>query len=213
MTRVILVRHGETDWNQEQIFRGRIDVPLNNTGLKQAKATGEVLGSLKIDAIYSSPLSRAVETAKAIGSFHPDISVRDAKGFIDIDFGKWQGIPHEKVKEEYKELYGRWQKEPHNVKMPDGEDLDDIKLRAVEALNNILADYNDGTVVIASHRVINKVVLCAILGLTNQHFWCIRQDTCAINIFNNSERGFIVSVINDTCHIKALGDSTSSVDF
>jgi len=213
MTRIILVRHGETDWNKDQIFRGRIDVPLNTTGQKQARATGDALRSYKIDAIYASPLSRAMETARAIAIFHPNIMVEEAEGFIDIDFGKWQGMPGKKVEEEYKELYNRWQKEPHNVKMPDGEDLDNVKLRAMESLNNILNARKDETVAIASHRVVNKVVLCAILGLTNQCFWRIRQDTCAINIFNNSESGFIVSVINDTCHIKALADSASRVDF
>ena len=94
MTRIILVRHGETDWNKEQIFRGRIDVPLNSTGLKQAKATGEALKDWKIDAVYSSPLSRALDTAKAIAELHPSISFKEAEGFTDIDFGKWQGMPH-----------------------------------------------------------------------------------------------------------------------
>ena len=213
MTRIILVRHGETDWNKEQIFRGRIDVPLNSTGLKQAKATGVALKDYKIDAIYSSTLSRAMETANAISAFHPNIKVREANNFLDIDFGKWQGMSHEKVKKEYKDLYNKWQKEPHNIEMPNGEGLLNVRLRAMEGLNHILKSHDDETVVIASHRVVNKVILCAILGLTNQHFWCIRQDTCAINIFNNSERGFIVSLINDTCHIKALGESSGRADF
>jgi broad specificity phosphatase PhoE len=213
MTRIILVRHGETDWNKQQVFRGRIDVPLNSVGLEQARATGEALGNYRIDAIYSSPLSRAKETANAIGRFHPYLSIKEAEGFIDIDFGKWQGIPHDRVKEEYKELYDKWQKEPHNVKMPDGESLDDVKLRSMEALNNILTSHENEIVAIASHRVVNKVILCAILGLTNHHFWRIRQDTCAINIFDRSESGFIISAINDTCHIKAMADSASRADF
>lgn len=213
MTRIILVRHGETDWNKEQIFRGRIDVPLNSTGLQQAKATGEALSGQKIDAIYSSPLSRAIQTANGIASFHSHITVKEAKGFMDIDFGKWQGLPHKKVEDEYKVLYDNWKKEPHKIKMPDGESLDDVKLRAMESLNDILSSHVNETAVIASHRVVNKVVLCAILGLSNQHFWRIRQDTCAINIFEDSDRGFIVSVINDTCHIKALNNGTDKADF
>jgi broad specificity phosphatase PhoE len=213
MTRIILVRHGETDWNKEQIFRGRIDIPLNSTGLQQAKATGEALSGQKIDAIYSSPLSRAMDTAIAIAAFHAHIVVKEAKGFIDIDFGKWQGMPHKKVEDEYKVLYDNWKKEPHKIKMPDGESLDDVKLRAMKSLNDILSSHVNETVVIASHRVVNKVVLCAILGLLNQHFWRIRQDTCAINIFEDSDRGFIVSVINDTCHIKALDNGTDKADF
>ena len=213
MTRIILVRHGETDWNKEQIFRGRIDVPLNSTGLQQAKATGEVLSGQKIDAIYSSPLSRAIQTANGIISFHSHITVKEAKGFMDIDFGKWQGLPHKNVEDEFKDLYDAWQREPHNLKMPGGEGLDDVKLRAMESLNDILSSHVDETVVIASHRVVNKVILCAILGLSNQHFWRIRQDTCAINIFEDSDRGFIISVINDTCHIKALDNGTDKADF
>ncbi len=213
MTKIVLVRHGETDWNKDQIFRGRIDVPLNATGLEQVRATGEALKDYKVDAVYSSPLSRALETGKAIVAFHPGITVKGEKGFIDIDFGEWQGMSHEKVKEEYGELYLRWQQEPGNVRMPGGEDLEDVKVRSMEGLNDILSRHENETVVIASHRVINKVVLCAVFGLTNQHFWRIRQDTCAINIFEKSDKGFIVSLINDTCHMKALVERSGLVDF
>ena len=213
MTMIVLVRHGETDWNREQIFRGRIDVPLNSTGLRQAQATGEALKGYEVDAIYSSPLSRAMDTGRAIAEFHSEINVQEAEGFTDIDFGRWQGMPRKKVEEEYTEMYRCWQREPQMVKMPEGESLDDVKLRAMEALNGILTSHENQTVVIAAHRVVNKVVLCAILGLTNRHFWNIMQDTCAINIFNDSERGFIISVINDTCHMKALGDAASKFDF
>ena len=213
MTRIILVRHGETDWNKEQVFRGRIDVPLNSTGLQQAKETGEALSGQKIDAIYSSPLSRAIQTANGIALFHSHITIKETKGFIDIDFGKWQGMPHKDVKDEFKGLYDTWQREPHNLKMPDGEGLDDVRLRAMESLNHILCSHASETVVIASHRVVNKVVLCAVLGLSNQHFWRIRQDTCAINVFEDSDRGFIVSVINDTCHIKAIDNGIDKADF
>lgn len=213
MTRIILVRHGETDWNKEKVFRGRIDVPLNSTGLQQAKATGKALSGQEIDAIYSSPLKRAIQTANGIALFHGHITIKEVRGFIDIDFGKWQGMPNNKVKVEFKELYDTWQNEPHNLKMPGGEGLDDVKLRAMGSLNDILSNHVHETVVIAAHRVVNKVLLCAILGLSNQHFWRIRQDTCAINIFEDSDRGFIVSIINDTCHIKTLDNGTDRADF
>ena len=213
MSRIVLVRHGETDWNREQIFRGRADVPLNATGLKQARATGEALKRHRIEAIYSSPLSRAMETAKTIAAFHPEITVRGTEGFTDIDFGRWEGMFHKKVEKEYRDIYGRWRREPHTVKMPGGESLDDVKLRAMQELNRIITAHENQTIVIAAHRVVNKVVLCAVLGLTNSHFWSIRQDTCAINIFHNSERGFIISVINDTCHMASLSDAESMADF
>ena len=89
MVKIILIRHGETDWNREQIFRGRIDVALNEVGLAQAGAVKESLKDVKIDRIYSSPLSRAFETASVLGE-NRGLGVEIEKGFIDIDFGKWQ---------------------------------------------------------------------------------------------------------------------------
>ena len=100
MVKVILIRHGETDWNTKQIFRGRKDIPLNEVGLAQAKAVGVSLSDIQIDAVYSSPLGRALETAKVLAESR-SLEVELEEGFIDIDFGKWQGITHEKVQEEY----------------------------------------------------------------------------------------------------------------
>ena len=107
MTKIILIRHGETDWNREQVFRGRIDVALNEVGLTQARAVQDSLKDTEIDGIYSSPLSRAFATASIVGE-NRNAAVRVEEGFIDIDFGAWQGLSHREVKEEYKDLYETW---------------------------------------------------------------------------------------------------------
>ncbi len=104
MTKVLLVRHGETDWNRKEVSRGRIDVKLNQNGREQAKSLAKATGIYRIDAIYSSPLSRSLETAKMVADMH-SLDVKVANGFIDIHYGQWQGLGHEKVKEEYPELY------------------------------------------------------------------------------------------------------------
>ena len=100
MTEIILIRHGETDWNREQVFRGRIDVALNHVGVAQALAVQKSLHDREIDGIYSSPLSRAFETARRIGEKR-NVAVQVEEGFIDIDFGKWQGLPHQQVRLEH----------------------------------------------------------------------------------------------------------------
>ena len=87
MTEIILARHGETEWNVEEIFRGRIDVELNETGMKQAELLAEYLSDVKIDAIYSSPLKRALKTAEVIASYH-QLNVEITPGLIDFDFGE-----------------------------------------------------------------------------------------------------------------------------
>ena len=89
-TSIYLVRHGQTAWNKEEIFRGRSDIPLNETGLKEAELAGEYLKKKEIHAIYSSPLSRAFQTAQKIGRLH-NLEVRPLNGMIDMSFGGWEG--------------------------------------------------------------------------------------------------------------------------
>jgi len=211
MVKVILIRHGETDWNTKQIFRGRKDIPLNEVGLAQAKAVGVSLSDIQIDAVYSSPLGRALETAKVLAESR-SLEVELEEGFIDIDFGKWQGITHEKVKEEYESLYEMWLKNPQMVTFPGGESLKDVRKRSIEALEKVINKHTGKMLAIVSHRVLNKVLLCSVLGLELSHFWYIKQDTCAINRFEYKDERFYLTLLNDTCHLKKV-EGASPVDF
>ncbi len=202
MTEIILARHGETEWNVAEVFRGRIDVKLNETGTKQAELLAGHLSSLKIDAVYSSPLKRALNTAELIARYHK-LDVEIALGLTDFDYGEWQGLPHHEVKEKYKELYAEWAENPHLVKMPAGESLSDVRERAVGVVDDIVTRYK-GTVVLVSHRVVNKVLICALLGLDNSHFWNIRQDTCGITTFIYERGRFILAEHNNTSYLKPL---------
>ena len=212
MATVILVRHGETEWNRREIFRGRADVELNQRGREQAKALGAALEGRSIDAVYSSPLSRAVETAEAIAEPH-GISVEIEDGFVDFDYGAWQGLPHEEVRQRYPRMYQDWVERPHTVRMGGGESLRMVRRRAMETLMRIVDRHQDDTVVIVAHRVVNKVVLCAVLELANSHFWRIRQDTCALNVFEWSDGRFLVRLLNDTCHLKHVSGQRLTTDF
>ena len=211
MVNIILIRHGETDWNTEQVFRGRIDVALNQVGLSQAEAVGLSLKDRTIDALYSSPLKRAFETAKMLAKGR-NLEIISEEGFIDINFGLWQGIPHQKVKEDFKNLYAQWISDPHKVTFPEGESLEEVKDRSQKALETIIRSNPGKTVGIGSHRVVNKVLLCAVLGLDLSHFWYIRQDTCAVNSFEYKEGNYYLTFLNDTCHLKKV-KGASKVDF
>ena len=202
MTEIILVRHGETEWNVEEIFRGRIDIELNETGRKQGELLAEYLSRLKLEAIYSSPLKRAVTTAEMIANYHK-LGVESVAGLIDFNYGEWQGLPHQEVKDKYKELYVKWVNSPDQVKIPGGESLDDIRERAVGVVNNTVARHG-GTVALVSHRVVNKVLICALLGLDNSHFWNIKQDTCGITTFTYEKEQFILTEHNNTSYLKPL---------
>jgi len=210
MTEIVLIRHGETEWNVADIFRGRTDIELNETGLRQAKLLAEYLGNVKIDAIYSSPLKRASKTAEIIASYHKlDIDIDP--GLTDFNFGKWQGLSHQEVKDKYKELYTGWINHPDRVKMPAGESLDDVRKRTMGVVTTVIARYR-GTVVLVSHRVVNKVLICALLGLDNSHFWNIKLDTCGITTFTYENERFILTKHNDTSYLKPVR-KTSLSDF
>ena len=191
-----------------EVFRGRIDIELNETGIRQAELLAEYLSDLKIDAIYSSPLKRALKTAKMIAGYHK-LDVEMAPSLIDFNYGKWQGLPHGEVKDKYKELYGEWISSPERVKMPAGESLNEVRKRTIGVVNNVIAKYR-GTVVLVSHRVVNKVLICALLGLDNSHFWNIRQDTCGITTFTYENRRFKLTKHNDTSYLKPLQKASLS---
>ena len=212
MVRVMLVRHGETDWNREEIFRGRIDVELNDNGREQAEALAEATRIFHIDAIYSSPLSRSLETAKSIAQVH-DLDVKIADGFTDLLYGEWQGLRHQEVKEEFPELYLIWHESPHLIHFPGGESLDDVWQRSFQNLKEIAATHERQTVLIASHRVVNKVLLCGVMGLDNLHFWRIRQGNCCLNIFECSGEEYTICLLNDTCHLRQTTTGVLETDF
>ena len=202
MTEIIIARHGETEWNVSEVFRGQIDIALNETGVKQAELLAGYLSTSNIEAVYSSPLQRALKTAEIIARSR-QLKVNVEPDLLDFNFGRWQGLSHQEVKEQYGELYARWIAHPERVTMPGGETLDDVSKRATRVIDKIIKKHA-GTVVIVGHRVVNKVIICALLGLDNSHFWKIRQDTCAISIFTRQNEQFILSRHNDTSFLRPL---------
>ena len=212
LTTVYLVRHGQTAWNKEEIFRGRTDLPLDETGLVQAESVGKYFEGTEIHVIYSSPLARARQTAEKIARIH-NLEIQPLDGIIDMSFGHWEGHPHQEIQKMDPETYKLWRKEPHRVTLPGGESLDQVRIRAMAALEQVIERYPGKTAVLVSHRVINKVLLCAVLGLDNSHFWQIKQDTTAINRIDYTKGLCILSLMNETCHLKALKERVAKVDF
>jgi len=207
MTRIILVRHGQTAWNvgassaEGERFRGRIDLPLNEKGYAQAQALAGRLADEPIAAIYASPLQRAMETARPTAR-RLGLSVQPLGGIIDINYGEWQEHSHSEVSRLYPALYRQWLREPHLVRPPGGESLEEVRDRAMAALYHVIARHQDQTALVVAHQVVNKVLVCAMLGLDDSYFWRIRQDNGCLNIFDYQEGVFTAVLINDTCHLK-----------
>jgi broad specificity phosphatase PhoE len=203
MTQIILVRHGQTPWNKDKIFRGSKDIPLNDTGREEARLAGEWLKGETIQAAYCSPLSRARDTAEAIARHH-GLPVLDLPGLTDICYGDWEGLPLTEVKVTYADLYRQWETAPHTVRFPGGETLDEVRARAQEAVEEVVRRHPDQTVLLAAHRAVNKVLIVAFIGLDNSHFWRIAQDTTCINRFHRVGDTWHIMGLNDFCHLRGM---------
>ncbi len=203
MTQIILVRHGQTPWNKDKIFRGSVDIPLNDQGREEARLAGEWLKGETIHAAYTSPFSRSRDTAAAIASHH-GLKVADLPGLSDLCYGEWQGQPLSEVKVKYADLYHQWEAAPHTVRFPGGETLDEVKVRALAAVMEVVKRHPGQTVLLSAHRAVNKVLIAAFIGLDNSHFWRIGQDTTAINRFHFVDGVWHITLVNDICHLRGL---------
>ena len=203
-TTVILVRHGQTEWNRVERFRGRADVPLNDTGMQQAEATGRrVAAEWQPVAIYSSPLSRAIKTAEAIARA-TGLAAEAYADMVDIDYGDWQGLTPDEARTRWPEMVEAWYHTPHLARIPGGETLDGLRARAMKTVDELVARYPGQTIVLVGHTVINRIILLGVLGLGNDRFWHIRQDPCAINVFEVDAGKTTLVSMNDTCHLNGV---------
>lgn len=203
MLELILVRHGETDWNKNEVFRGRADVALNKTGLEQAEQVARYLSAAKIDVIYSSPLQRALKTAVAIARYQK-IKVNTIENLVDFDYGEWQGLSGAEVREKCPELYQDWLDTPEQVRIPGGETLQNVFDRAAPFVEEAVARCREGKLALVSHRVVLKVIICAFLGLDSSHFWNIRLDNGAVTRFQFDGSRIVLAAHNDTSYLKPV---------
>ncbi len=203
MTQVILVRHGQTEWNRVERFRGRADVPLNEAGLAQAEAAGRrIAGEWRPAAVYSSPLSRAVQTAEAIA--RPwGLPVQAAPGLVDIDYGQWQGLTPDEARQRWPQVADRWYNAPHAAQIPGGETLEELRARAMAAVRELAARHEGQAIVLVSHTVVNRVILLGAMGAGLDCFWRLRQDNGAINVLEVEGERCALVAMNDTCHLRA----------
>jgi len=140
MTEIVLVRHGETEFNAAGVFRGRADVALNERGLSQAEAVANTLSCTPVAAVFASPMVRAMDTARAVASRH-DLEPLVDLAFNNIDLGEWQGREKECVRLEQPELWRLWKEDPDALEIPGGESLADVRERAYARTLELVDDY------------------------------------------------------------------------
>jgi probable phosphoglycerate mutase len=148
MTELLLVRHGETDWNRDQRFQGHADPPLNDTGRAQARALADELAAERIDAIYTSDLARARETAELIAERAGVPFVLEPQ-LREVDVGEWQGLTRPEIEERFPEGMRNWHEHGHGWES--GETYEQLAERVLEALERIVRRHPDERVVVVGH--------------------------------------------------------------
>ena len=202
--RLILIRHGETAWNREKKVQGVSDISLNETGVRQAHRLALSLKDEKINAIYTSPLKRAYDTARIIGQFH-GASIYVESGLMEMNPGDFEGLHFHELRDQYKDFLAQWMVDPAFVRMPNGETLSELQGRAWPVMEYILNKTRNALVV--SHNFTIAAVLCKIrnIGLSEFRSTCV--DIASKTIIDCADGKFHFEKFNDVGHLETLGDS------
>lgn len=164
------LRHGETELNRQFRIQGRVDEPLNNEGREQLRNASAYFSNVKIDRVMSSPLSRAMESAKlAIGD--KTLEIEKTEWLMEINHGKTEGMNREELEAAYPGMYEIWNKTPDKAVFPDGETISDVAERVQEGLLELLTPESRGAVLLVTHQIVSGVARCLFLGLPLSQVW------------------------------------------
>ena len=201
MVKVILVRHGETEWNRlHQIQGSNSDTPLNNTGKQQVKRLALRLKKEPIQAIYCSPLERALETAWTIASHHR-LEVLLEPDLKEFDLGELEGTKIEDLDKSYREILFITRDGETFPRVPGGESLREVQQRAWSAIQRIISQHPEGEIVIVSHYFLLLTILCQGLNLPLLEMSRLRLDAASMSILTFNGQFSRLLLLNDTCHI------------
>jgi len=200
MTKVILVRHGQTLWNLEMKYQGHCDVALTDKGIEQAKLAAQRLAGEDVSAVYASDLSRALKTAECIAEKH-NLPVAAIPELREINFGEWEGLTFEGINSQWTEAMSKLFTHPDEIVIPGGETFRQVKERATKALTNLVAAHPNQTIVVVSHGGTIRTVLCAILNIHLNHLWKIKQENTAVNMLEYYDDQVMVALVNDAHHL------------
>jgi probable phosphoglycerate mutase len=195
MLKIMLVRHGETDWNRvKRVQGGSSDTQLNDIGREQAKGLAALLAKEKIRAVFCSPLQRAVFTAKEIAALH-NLSVEINPVLREIEAGELEGILSADLGKRFSEYLFE---NDLPVTIPGGESLPDVQERCWSFIKSLSAKYDECTVVLVSHYFVILSIICKVLDVPLQNINRFRMDTGSLSIVTLDGGALWLQVFNDT---------------
>ena len=195
--RLYLIRHGETEDADLNLYRGHTDVPLSERGVRQIEQVSDYIlrDSEGLDAVYTSDLIRAIRSAEIISRPH-SISPIIEPLLRERGFGIWEGLSLEEIAGRYPEEFEAWASDPLRFSPPYGESTIEVRDRVIRALDRILSEHTEGTIAIVAHGGVNRVILCHLLGIPLENIFRIEQDFAGVNVIEFSGRYPLVRLMN-----------------
>lgn len=200
-----LVRHGETEWNRLRKCQGTSDIPLNETGRGQAKKLAESLRNEKIDAVFSSGLKRASETAEEIAGHHR-LEVGIDERFREMDQGDFEGVEFSVIRERHSDKLKMWTENPESFRIPGGESLPEVQRRAMRGIAGIQKSWGSSSVVIVSHNLTIVSLLCKFSGVSVGRFRDFTIDASSKTVVMCDAPRYVISLLNDTSHLDGAAE-------
>jgi len=198
-TRVVLVRHAETEDSGRGRCYGRLDVRLSPQGLRQAQALAAALAGPPLAAVYASPLSRALDTARPIAAAQ-GLEPAVIEALAELDFGEVEGLRYDEIESQRPELFRAWMDEPARVRFPGGEGLPDVRARVVPALAEIRARHEGHAVAVVAHGGVIRVVLAEALGLEDGALFRLDQAEGGVSVVDWLDGVPLVRAANATLY-------------
>jgi alpha-ribazole phosphatase len=201
MTRLLLVRHGETEWNRQKRFQGQRDIPLNEFGRQQVSVLSRRLKNEAINALYTSDLSRAWETAKSISTINGELVMIKDSRLREMNFGEWEGLTWAEIREKDPSVMENWSKYLAEKGPPGGETLFRFSERILKFSEEINKTHLDETVLLVAHGGTIMVLICLLLGHPLEKYWQFRIEKASISDISVYPEGVIINQLNDTSHL------------
>ncbi len=171
MLELFLVRHGETTGNVWRVFYGKEDYPLTQKGIIEAQDAASILQDTNPLAIYTSPLSRTLETARKIAAYHPGMAFEVEEDLREMFFGLWEGLTHYEISERFPAAWKAWSDDWWSYKIPQGESASEMYARNTACVDAILRRHDHGQVILVSHQGPLRGIISHLLGFGKDGYW------------------------------------------
>lgn len=201
---IFLVRHAESTWNSKKKIQGQKDPPLSSYGKREARLVGKRFKELVFDEVFSSPLKRALETARSIVGKKADIHVDD--DLREINLGKWEGRTLFQIRKQYGEKFDRWAVRPDRIPIPGGEDFKAFVRRVKKALRKIEKKNPDGNVLVVGHGGVISTYVTVALNIKAIDVWCVTVKNASVTIVEVKDGMRRLVTFNDISHLMNLKD-------